>query len=205
MKPSRKRFCLEYLKDFNGARAAIDAKYSEKAAKQIASELLTKPDVQKFLAKRTRLIFDAAELEVEDIVRHLIRMAFFDMGEIIDPDGKILPVHEWPEHARRTVQSVEIEEKLELGGRNKDDAIVTTKKVKIPSREKNTENLGRFMTMFTDQIKDITDSKEVVKIYVPAFSTIEDGRLLPAPANTGFSDNGDDENDGGNGKLTNRN
>ena len=157
MKDSRKLFCKEYLKDFNATQAAIRAKYKETTAGSMGFALLQNVEIQKYLAKRTRLIFDAADLEVEDIVRHLIRMAFFDIGEIIGPDDNILPVSEWPEHARRTVQGVDIEEKLVLGGKNDDDAIITIKKVKIPSREKNTENLGRFMTMFTDQIKDITD------------------------------------------------
>ena len=49
-------FIIEYLKDFNGARAAIKAGYSRKAAKEIASRLLTKANIkesiEKALAKR---------------------------------------------------------------------------------------------------------------------------------------------------------
>ena len=47
--------------------------------------------------------------------------------------------------------------------------MITVKKIKIPSREKNTENLGRYLAMFTDKIKDVSDPTEMVHIYVPSF------------------------------------
>lgn len=42
----QKKFCEEYILDFNGARAARAAGYSENTDRSIASELLTKPDIQ---------------------------------------------------------------------------------------------------------------------------------------------------------------
>ena len=41
----QKRFCQEYLKDLNATQAAIRAGYSEKSARSIANENLTKPDI----------------------------------------------------------------------------------------------------------------------------------------------------------------
>lgn len=43
--PKQERFCVEYVKDLNATQAAIRAGYSEKTAKAIGSENLTKPDV----------------------------------------------------------------------------------------------------------------------------------------------------------------
>lgn len=53
-KPTAKqiRFCEEYLKDFNAARAAIAAGYSEDTAKQIGYENLTKPYLKAIIDKR---------------------------------------------------------------------------------------------------------------------------------------------------------
>lgn len=42
----QERFCQEYLIDLNGTQAAIRAGYSENTAKEIASENLTKPNIQ---------------------------------------------------------------------------------------------------------------------------------------------------------------
>jgi hypothetical protein len=45
MKVLHTRFVQEYLVDRNGAAAAVRAGYSSKTARQIAHELLTRPDV----------------------------------------------------------------------------------------------------------------------------------------------------------------
>ena len=42
-------FCSEYILDWNGARAARAAGYSENSAKETASEILTKPNIQEYI------------------------------------------------------------------------------------------------------------------------------------------------------------
>ena len=41
----QERFCREYMQDYNATQAAIRAGYSEKTARAIASENLTKPAI----------------------------------------------------------------------------------------------------------------------------------------------------------------
>lgn len=48
----QRRFCDEYLIDLNATQAAIRAGYSEKTAKQIAQQNLTKLDLKKYIEKR---------------------------------------------------------------------------------------------------------------------------------------------------------
>ena len=45
------RFCEEYLIDLNAMQSAIRAGYSEKTAKQMGSENLSKPDIAKYIAE----------------------------------------------------------------------------------------------------------------------------------------------------------
>lgn len=52
MTPKQKRFCDEYLTDLNATQAAIRAGYSKKTAKNIASENLAKPYIQKYIKER---------------------------------------------------------------------------------------------------------------------------------------------------------
>lgn len=42
-------FCHQYIIDWNGARSAREAGYSEKTAKEIACENLTKPNIQQYI------------------------------------------------------------------------------------------------------------------------------------------------------------
>ena len=63
----QKRFCDEYLIDLNATQAAIRAGYSEKTAKQIGQENLTKPDLKKYREERmaekeSKLIADQDEV-----------------------------------------------------------------------------------------------------------------------------------------------
>jgi phage terminase small subunit len=51
MQPRHIRFVQEYLIDRNGAAAAIRAGYSPRTARQIAYELLTRPDVAEAVAQ----------------------------------------------------------------------------------------------------------------------------------------------------------
>lgn len=47
----QKIFCRQYIYDWNGARAARAAGYSEETAKEIASENLTKPNIQAYITE----------------------------------------------------------------------------------------------------------------------------------------------------------
>lgn len=49
--PKQKVFCEEYLIDLNATQAAIRAGYSEKTAKQIATENLSKPVLQEYISE----------------------------------------------------------------------------------------------------------------------------------------------------------
>lgn len=63
--PKQKQFCLEYVVDHNGTRAAIRAGYSENSAASIACELLTKPHILDEI-KRLEDLF-AAKIESKAI------------------------------------------------------------------------------------------------------------------------------------------
>lgn len=52
MTDKQRRFCDEYLVDLNATQAAIRAGYSEKNARNIASENLAKPNIQKYIKQR---------------------------------------------------------------------------------------------------------------------------------------------------------
>ena len=55
--PKQNRFVEEYLIDLCATRAAVRAGYSEKTARQIGSENLSKPAIQEAIAEATRASF----------------------------------------------------------------------------------------------------------------------------------------------------
>lgn len=82
------RFVNEYLVDGNGAAAAVRAGYSERSAKAIAAENLTKPDLQKAL--QTRQAADATRLSIqrEDVLNGLVEAAAMAKLQC-DPAGMV--------------------------------------------------------------------------------------------------------------------
>lgn len=50
----QQKFCEEYLIDLNATQAAIRAGYSEKTAKEIGCENLTKPNIAEYISEKQK-------------------------------------------------------------------------------------------------------------------------------------------------------
>jgi phage terminase small subunit len=70
----QKRFCQEYLKDLNATQAAIRAGYSEKSARSIANENLTKPDIQQYIQELQEGIQKRNQITIDEIMTDLIEV-----------------------------------------------------------------------------------------------------------------------------------
>lgn len=66
--PRQELFISEYLIDGNGARAARSAGYSEKTARQIATENLSKPYIQVVIAEKQQETAVKLELRKEHVL-----------------------------------------------------------------------------------------------------------------------------------------
>lgn len=85
----QERFCVEYLIDGNGTRAAIEAGYSVASASAIAYDNLSKPEIKTFIDRRQREIVRKAEVTAVRVVQELALIAFANMRDymIVLPDG----------------------------------------------------------------------------------------------------------------------
>lgn len=72
MSPRQERFVREYLIDRNGAAAAVRAGYSPHTARQIAYELLTRPDVAEAVRDGEEELAAKAQLAREEVLRGLL-------------------------------------------------------------------------------------------------------------------------------------
>ncbi len=73
--PKQQRFVEEYLIDLNATQAAIRAGYSEKTAKEIGSENLTKPNIAKAIQEAQESLSNKTQLTVDMIVNGLLKEA----------------------------------------------------------------------------------------------------------------------------------
>lgn len=136
----QKRFCQEYMVDFNATQAAIRAEYSQNAAKEIGYENLTKPHVLEYLAELKAI----AEQKTEDnrvrLIKDLENQAFSDFFDFCDFDGTTLRLKaksELTKDLRRLVKSIK---PLKDGGFE----------LKLHDKDKAVEKLMKHLQMYNE-------------------------------------------------------
>ena len=78
MTNKQSRFVEEYLIDLNATQAAIRAGYSEKTAKSIGQENLTKPDIQECIQKQLDQRSERTEITADRVIQALADIAYTD-------------------------------------------------------------------------------------------------------------------------------
>lgn len=127
----QKRFCEEYVIDFNATQAAIRAGYSVNTAQQIGSENLLKPVIQKYLSELKKDISERNKITVDECVSLLADMARFDIADLYDENQNLKSIHDIPESARKSIAELNIFEEFTKKG----DFIGFTKKIKTTDRK----------------------------------------------------------------------
>lgn len=67
----QQRFCDEYLIDLNATQAAIRSGYSEKTARQIGTENLSKPAIKEYIENRLKEKHDELIADQDEVMRYL--------------------------------------------------------------------------------------------------------------------------------------
>ncbi len=86
--PKQTRFVQEFLIDLNATQAAIRAGYSKKTARQVASENLSKPDIQRAIEEAQQTRAERTELTQDGVVQGLLKEAEFT-GEGSSPAARV--------------------------------------------------------------------------------------------------------------------
>ena len=72
----QERFCTEYIIDLNATQAAIRAGYSVKTANRIASENLSKPDIQRKIQELQQERAERTEITQDRVLKELAGIGF---------------------------------------------------------------------------------------------------------------------------------
>lgn len=114
LNPKQAAFVREYLVDLNKTQAATRAGFAhpEVQGSRLFGNVRVRAAIDAALAKR------AAKLEVstDRTLRELARLAFADLGEAFDSEGRLLPMGKMPEDIRRALSGVEVEQLFDGAG-----------------------------------------------------------------------------------------
>lgn len=147
----QRAFCEEYIIDFNGARAARDAGYSEKTAREQAGKLITLIDVQTYLKYLMQKRAERVNLTQDMIVKELMAIAFVDVKDFYcDITGDLLQPHELEVKAAKSVNGFKSikQTKYDTKGNQKGKTIETIDEYKRLDKIKALELLGKHLGVF---------------------------------------------------------
>lgn len=163
-------FCLEYLIDLNATQAAIRSGYSEKTANEQGSRLLANVKVaariQELKAARSKKV----GVDAQYVLERLHSIDNMDILDILNDDGSIKLVSNWPKVWRQYVTSFEVAEMFENRDDQKELAGIL-KKIKWPDKLKNLELLGKhvFVNAFNDNA-DRGQESTIQKVQIEVIS-----------------------------------
>ncbi|WP_166168006.1 terminase small subunit [Acinetobacter sp. SA01] len=107
--PKQQRFVEEYLIDLNATQAAIRAGYSEKTAKSVGHENLTKPDIQKAIqeaqnkrTERTEITQDYVLSNIQKVIERCMQQEAVQARDgspllVEGPEGNLACLFEFKE------------------------------------------------------------------------------------------------------------
>ena len=148
--PKQAIFAAEYLIDGNATRAAIDAGFGEAGAHAQGARLLRNVKVAAAIAAGQARRAKKLEITAERVLGELAKLAFYDVGELFDEHGNILPLHRMDETARAAIAGMETETR-DVPGAGPSRCVL--RKVKLADKGQNLERLGRYLKLFTDRIE----------------------------------------------------
>lgn len=143
----RKVFAERWLVNGNNAsEAAIHAGWSAKTSRSTGSQILKEPDVQAIIGTRIDKVLHEAELTTERWAKEMACIGHFDPGELYDENDNLIPLNKLPEHVRRAIGSIDIDQRYE--GKGDDARLVTTTKIKPWDKNQALANIGKHLGVF---------------------------------------------------------
>lgn len=155
LNPMQRRFCDEYLLDFDAGAAYLRAGYkagTRKLAQDAASRLLANEAVKGFLSGRQSALQAMAEVDQAAIMRQLAWMGMGDIRALFNADGSVREITELTSQQAALIQSIEVQE-IEAVVDGERQVVGHTKRFRLVDRIKPLHLLGLQIGMFAQQHK----------------------------------------------------
>lgn len=152
----QRRFVDEYLVDLNATQAAIRAGYSEKTARAIACENLTKPDIADAIAAAMKERENRTHITQDRVLQELARVAFFDIRRLYNADGSMKRPDQLDDEAAAVLAGIDVIEQQTVSADedgNMQAAPTFTKKAKVFDKMAALTLAMRHLGMLKDKIE----------------------------------------------------
>lgn len=138
------RFVEEYLIDLNATQAAIRAGYSPNTAQEIGAENLKKPMIKAAVDAAMAERSTRTGVNQDRVVRELARIAFVKITDVANSDGTIKT--DASDDDLACIESIKVKRS------DNDTGYMFEREVKLSSKMKALELLGKHLGMFSDKL-----------------------------------------------------
>ena len=138
----QKAFCHEYIKDLNGARAAIRAGYAKGSATVTASRLLVNDNVSQLVAKLIEKRMERCDVNADFVLNELVACWNAKVSDLFDDRGELLPISDWPDIWQKMVSGLDVK-KLYTGYGDEQEETGRIIKIVSAKKERFLELIGK--------------------------------------------------------------
>lgn len=145
--PKEKRFCKEYILQFNATKAAISVGYTEKSARVTGCKLLTKANVQKEIEKLKNNLAETAEISALRILKEHEKLAFSSIAHLHNTWLERADFENLTEEQKACIKSIATKVlKKNIGTSDEPDIVdVEYVKIELYDKQKSLDSLSRML------------------------------------------------------------
>ncbi|EAA9058600.1 terminase small subunit [Salmonella enterica] len=138
-------YCQSYIKTpENQTHAAINAGFSPNTAAVKASVMMRDERIQKRIAELMEDRNKRLRVSADYVLMRLVEIDQMDVLDIIDDDGGLRPISQWPKVWRTSISALDINRiQMAMKGDGEDSIESTLQKVKWPDKVRNLELIGK--------------------------------------------------------------
>ncbi|TYF59879.1 terminase small subunit [Enterobacter hormaechei] len=135
-------YCQSYIKTpENQTQAAINAGFSPNTAAVKASNMMRDERIQKRIAELMEERNKRMRVSADYVLMRLVEIDQMDVLDILNDDGSLKPIREWPKIWRTTLSGFDLSSTIM--NMNEDSIETILKKIKWPDKVKNLELIGK--------------------------------------------------------------
>jgi len=147
MTTKQKIFIEAYLANgYNGSRAALKAGYSEKTAREIARENLTKPDIKEEIQNRVTEELKSIGVNTKAVIEQVANLAFSDIRKLFDKNGNFKSIEKIDKRTAVAISGIKFTTKRSKQGEYED---VTD--IRFSDKKGALETLCKHLGLFHDK------------------------------------------------------
>lgn len=176
-------FIAAYLKNGHSSiDAAIAAGYKSTSRQRlvaVASRIRNYPYVVAQLAKVAKEQAEITGLDISRTLREIARIAYSDVADMFDADGRLLSLRDMKPQARAAISTIEIEEVLE--GDEKNPVRIVTKKIKLWDKNAALDKAMKHLGLY---LRDNEQRQDVIQALIVTANQTLDAKLQRLISNT---------------------